>query len=128
MTKQNETSATKKEMNRVEDVIGRVMQVGVVLSAAVIVIGLLMLFISGKSGYPAGVHPTTFAAIGKGVAALKPYAIIMLGLFLLILTPALRVLVSIYAFWAMHDRMYVWITSLVMVILIIAMIIGRAGI
>lgn len=119
---------TKKEMDHVEDVIGRVMQVGVILSAAVIVIGLLMLFVTGKSGYPAGVHPTTFAAIGRGVAALKPYAIIMLGLFLLILTPALRVLVSIYAFWEMHDQMYVWITSLVMVILIIAMVIVRAGI
>lgn len=124
----NQPNLTKKEMDHVEDVIGRVMQVGVILSAFVIVVGLLMLFISGKSGYPTGVHPTTFTAIGKGVIAMKPYAIIMLGLFLLILTPALRVLVSIYAFWVMHDQMYVWITSLVMVILIIAMVIGRAGI
>ncbi|KRN58884.1 DUF1634 domain-containing protein [Limosilactobacillus secaliphilus] len=119
---------TKKEMDHVEDVIGRVMQVGVILSAIVIVLGVLMLFITGKSGYPAGVHPDTFAAIGKGILAFKPYAIIMLGLFLLILTPALRVLVSIYAFWEMHDSMYVWITTLVMVILIIAMVIGSAGI
>lgn len=124
----NEEKITKKEMDHVEDVIGRVMQVGVVLSAIVIICGLLMLFITGHSGYPAGQHPTTFTAIGKGVMACKPYAIIMLGLFLLILTPALRVLVSIYAFWEMHDNMYVWITSLVMVILIIAMIIGTAGI
>ncbi len=59
--------------------------------------------------------------------ALKPYAVLMLGLFLLILTPVLRVVVSIYAFIKEKDRLYTWITTAVLVILIGAMIIGYLG-
>lgn len=51
----------------------------------------------------------------------------MLGLFLLILTPVLRVVVSIYAFIKEKDRLYTWITTAVLVILIGAMIIGYLG-
>lgn len=123
-----ESKQTRSEMNQVENVIGVIMQIGVIASAIVIAVGLLMFFITGQSGYSGNTFPHSFAAIGQGVVALKPYAVIMLGLFLLILTPALRVLVSIYAFAVMKDRMYVWITSLVMVILLVAMVIGMYGI
>ena len=57
----------------------------------------------------------------------KPFAIIMLGLFLLILTPVLRVVVSIYAFAVERDTLYVAITTIVLIILVIAMVIGYAG-
>lgn len=123
-----ETDQTRSEMSKVENVIGVIMQIGVLASAIVIIIGLLMFFITGQSGYTGNNFPHTFAVIGRGLVYFKPYAIIMLGLFLLILTPALRVLVSIYAFAVMKDRMYVWITALVMVILVIAMVIGMYGI
>ncbi|HJA24226.1 DUF1634 domain-containing protein [Limosilactobacillus coleohominis] len=123
-----ETDQTRSEMSKVENVIGVIMQIGVLASAIVIIIGLLMFFITGQSGYTGNNFPHTFAVIGRGLVYFKPYAIIMLGLFLLILTPALRVLVSIYAFAVMKDRMYVLITSLVMVILVIAMVIGMYGI
>ena len=49
----------------------------------------------------------------------------MLGIFLLILTPVLRVVISIYAFAKEKDHLYVWITSIVLVILIISFIIGH---
>lgn len=123
-----ESSATRSEMAKVENVIGIIMQIGVLVSALVIVIGLLMFFITGQSGYSGTTFPHSFSTIGQGIVTLKPYAIIMLGLFMLILTPALRVLVSIYAFAVMKDHLYVWITTIVMIILIIAMIIGMYGI
>lgn len=123
-----ESKATQAEMSKVENVIGVIMQIGVIVSAVVIVVGLLMFFISGQSGYPGNSFPHSFAAIGRGLLTFKPYAVIMLGLFLLILTPALRVLVSIYAFAVMKDRLYVWITTIVMIILVIAMVIGMYGI
>lgn len=123
-----ETDRTRSEMGKVENIIGVIMQIGVIASAVVIIVGLLMFFISGQSGYAGNAFPHTFASIGHGLIQFKPYAVIMLGLFLLILTPALRVLVSIYAFAKMKDRMYVWITSIVMVILVIAMVIGMYGI
>ena len=98
--KENLAENTKKieEMNQIELVIGQVLRVGVVISAIVILIGILLLVFTGKTGYAANVYPITVKAILTGIVALKPFAILMLGLFLLILTPVLRVVVSIYAF------------------------------
>jgi len=113
-----------KEMHQVELMIGQILRIGVIVSAVVIVLGILLMVIQGNGGYPNGVQPEGFVAIAKGVVAFKPYAVIMLGLFLLILTPTLRVVVSIYAFAVEKDRLYVWITTVVLVILVIASIIG----
>ena len=79
-----ETDQTRSEMSKVENVIGVIMQIGVLASAIVIIIGLLMFFITGQSGYTGNNFPHTFAAIGRGLVYFKPYAIIMLGLFLII--------------------------------------------
>lgn len=117
----------KKEMNEVERLIGQILRIGVIVSAIVIVIGLAALFIEGGSGYPGDTVPLGFRAMFAGVMQFKPFAIIMLGLFLLILTPVLRVVVSIYAFAVERDTLYVAITTIVLIILVIAMVIGYAG-
>lgn len=49
----------------------------------------------------------------------------MAGIYLLILTPVLRVVISIYAFYQEKDMLYVKITSLVLLILIISVIVGH---
>lgn len=126
--KEEATVDLKKEISNAERLIGQVMQVGVFLAAGVMLVGVLLFLISGQSGYSGNYHPSSFSTIFAGVIRFKPYAIIMLGLFLLILTPVLRVIVSIYAFYVAHDHLYVWITTLVLVILLIAMIIGMYGI
>ncbi|MFD1441171.1 MULTISPECIES: DUF1634 domain-containing protein [Lacticaseibacillus] len=115
------------ETKDIELIIGKILRIGVIVAATVIGIGLLMFLIEGTGGYPAGAHPSRPAAILQGVIALKPYAVLMLGLFLLILTPVLRVVVSIYAFIKEKDRLYTWITTVVLVILIGAMVIGYLG-
>lgn len=115
------------EMNEIELVIGHVLRIGVITAAIVIIFGLVLALITGKTGYPTDSFPTTFTTIFQGVVAFKPFAITMLGLFLLILTPVLRVVVSIYAFAKENDQMYVWITTLVLVILVFAMWIGYHG-
>ncbi|CAM3266858.1 DUF1634 domain-containing protein [Lactiplantibacillus plajomi] len=116
-----------QEMHEVEMIIGHILRIGVVVSAVVITLGLLMLLIQGNGGYANGAQPTGFAAIFSGLLQFKPYAVIMLGLFLLILTPTLRVAVSIYAFAVERDRLYVWITTVVLIILVVASIIGYLG-
>ena len=118
---------TKKEIEEIELIIGKILRIGVLTAAAVLIVGLALLLVTGQSGYPEGMHPTAPVAILKGVAALKPDAIIMLGLFLLILTQVLRVVVSIYAFMKERDYLYVGITTGVLAILVVSMIIGYAG-
>ncbi|MBC6179116.1 DUF1634 domain-containing protein, partial [Listeria welshimeri] len=60
----------------------------------------------------------------SGLSTLKPYAIMMFGLFCLILTPVLRVVVSLFTFLKEKDYLYVGITGLVLDILVISFLIG----
>ncbi|ATO42708.1 DUF1634 domain-containing protein [Loigolactobacillus coryniformis] len=115
---------TNTEMAQVEKIIGVILQIGVLISAIIIGIGLLLLLFTGHSGYSGQNFPTYFGAIFHGLIQFKPFAIIMLGIFCLILTPVLRVVVSIYAFAKENDRLYVAITSTVLIILVFAMILG----
>lgn len=116
-----------RKMDEIERVIGHVLRIGVSLSALVIVAGIVTALFAGETGYRGTTFPTTPSAILSGLILLKPLAILMTGLFLLILTPVLRVVVSIYAFAVEKDYLYVWITSIVLLILVIAMWIGYMG-
>ncbi|WP_283679778.1 DUF1634 domain-containing protein [Lentilactobacillus sp. Marseille-Q4993] len=113
-----------EEMNDVEMIIGKILRIGVIISAVVMGIGLILLFVTQTTGYPANTFPDTFRSIFTGTIALKPYAIMMFGVFLLILTPILRVVVSIYSFWVEGDKLYVIITTIVLVILAISFVFG----
>ncbi len=62
-----------------------------------------------------------------GLLALEPYAIIGLGLLVLILFPALRVAVSVVAFALGHDWVCVLITAFVLLVLLLSFAIGEAG-
>lgn len=126
MTSKNKSQSTD-EMVSVERLIGRILQIGVFTSAIILALGLLLFLMNQTTGYPAGTHPKTLLAILQGAIAFKPYAIMMLGLFCLILTPVLRVVVSIYAFYKEQDHLYVVITVLVLIILLISFIIGYLG-
>ncbi|RZI49360.1 DUF1634 domain-containing protein [Lactococcus kimchii] len=118
---------TKEELLQIERNIGKILRVGVFISAVVIIIGILMFVVSGHSGYPEGIWPDKFNEILTGLVEFRALAWLMAGLFLLILTPVLRVVASIISFTKEGDKLYVIITSLVLIILIIAMIIGHGG-
>ena len=105
---------TKNEMETVEILIGKIMRIGVLIAASVMVIGFIMLVCQQSSGYPGTTFPTTLSEILKGIT-----------IFLLILTPVLRVLVSIYAFYKEKDVLYVWITTIVFIILMFGFILGH---
>ncbi|WP_125569116.1 DUF1634 domain-containing protein [Companilactobacillus insicii] len=121
--KKTDIKSMHEETRQVELVIGKILRIGVITSAIVVMIGIIMYFINGGGGYD-GNFPRRFSAIFSGIAAGKSYAVIMLGIFLLILTPVLRVVVSIYAFYKEHDNLYVIITTAVLIILIFAMMMG----
>lgn len=120
-------ATTAREMAQVETIIGRILQVGVIFSAIVMLIGLVLFLVTGNSGYSGDFVPRQMGMILAGTWQLKPYAIMMLGVYCLILTPVLRVVVSIYAFYKEHDHLYVAITTLVLIILLIALMIGVKG-
>jgi len=116
-----------KDKRDMEEVLGRVLRMGIILSASVIAIGLTHLFISGQSGYATGIYPTTPLSIISGVLQTKPFAEIMLGLNFLILTPVARMLMALLLFWKERDRIYVGITGIVLAILAVSMALGKMG-
>jgi len=102
--------------------IGWILQGGVMLSASIILIGLLMLPLrpGGFSVQRFLSFPQTLSQVWAGLLVLHPQAIIALGLLLLIATPVLRVAVSIVAFALERDLRFVVITALVLAILLLS--------
>ena len=116
---QNKSLHTK---DYTSSIIGWILQGGVMLSASIILIGLLMLpfYSKGFSVSELLSFPQTFSKIWAGLLALQPQSIIALGLLVLIATPILRVAVSIIAFALERDYRFVVITAIVLVILILS--------
>ncbi|HEU5442078.1 MAG TPA: TSUP family transporter [Ktedonobacterales bacterium] len=117
------TPASKNDalVRQAELIISNVLRGGVLLSAAIIVIGAVM-FYADRGGQTL-TFPHTLSAVVQMLAQGNPLAIIMLGLLVLLATPVVRVAVSIVAFALEHDRLYVGITSLVLAILLVSILV-----
>ena len=125
---------TRWSDHAVEQIIGRLLQIGVLLAAAVVVVGAVLLLVN-HGGSPASYNDfrgepselRTVAGIVRGAAALHAAAIVQLGLVLLIATPIARVGFTLVAFILQRDRTYVWITTLVMILLLFGLVFGRGA-
>ena len=137
-----ETAGGMAPISRMERLISAVLRGGVLLSAAVILFGVLLLALTRETGYalllphhlsdilafhPAtgpGYFPTAPATVLRGALAGKPYAIIGLGMLLLIATPVVRVALSVVFFLVERDWLYVGITVFVLTVLLLSLVAG----
>lgn len=110
----------------VEDIISQSLRWGVIVSAVIIAAGMILYLLTGDSGYPAGFFPTSILQVLGDAARFKSFAVIDLGLLLLIATPIFRVAASIIAFIFDRDRPYVLITTYVLAMLILSLLLGKA--
>ena len=120
-TKQSEQSKLPAP-EKTNAIIGWILQGGVLLSAAVILLGLI-LFPFRPGGFSTArllSFPQTLGEVWAGLLILRPQAVITLGLLLLIAIPVARVVVSVVAFALERDRRYVVITLAVLSILMIS--------
>jgi uncharacterized membrane protein len=119
---------TEEEIDRR---MGSLLKAGVLIAAGVMVVGgIIYLFIEHHpppdytqfhSGSAAlGSIPHIFRAAFGGDAA----AIIQIGTLLMIATPVARVAFAAYAYLRSHDRMYVVISSVVLVLLLYGIFFG----
>jgi uncharacterized membrane protein len=117
---------------RIERVIGRLLQLGVFLAAMVVAIGGVLL-LAQYGHLPAGFRdftgedPTLKSITGilGAVARGDSRAIVQLGLVLLIATPVARVALTLGAFIAQRDRLYIFTTTIVLALLLYGLIWGR---
>lgn len=142
-----ETSQRKKSYSPTSW-LSLVLRGGVILSAGLITLGLLLFLFTGKSGYAldatssasassqsyfafttqqqdTGLYfPDSPLAIWQGVLAFKPFALIMLGLLTLIVTPILNVCLALVSFLQHRDRAFSLISLFVLALLAFSFCIG----
>ncbi len=127
-----------RRVRRVELIISLVLRVGVVTILLVVVAGL----VDGMVSQPAqrtssaleqhligrtASFPHTFGAVFAGLGHGDPAAIVAAGLLLLVITPVLRVAVSIFTFVYQHDALFTIVTTFVLAVLIGSFFLGKAG-
>lgn len=105
---------TDKSLQLMERQIAIIMCVG--LAMAIMLVGLLLFFLR-----PADTAPTSLVAIWTGMQQGAGVAWMMMGLFVLILTPVLRVVSTIVYFIHARDKLYMTITIMVFLILLVGM-------
>jgi uncharacterized membrane protein len=111
-------------------VISGVLRAGVLLSAAIIILGVGLFFVHTLAGHSAAMTrstPRTAGEVVQGVLHGDPVSVIALGLLVLLATPVVRVSVSLVTFALEGDRLYTAITALVLLILLLSFLSGRAG-
>jgi uncharacterized membrane protein len=116
--------ASETDLN-MEIAISRMLRAGVTLAAFVVLAGGI-LYLSRAHGVEPdyrdfhGVPSPAdrFAPVFDGVRHLDSRSIIRLGILLLIATPILRVAYCVFGFAAQKDRIYVVVSSIVLVVLL----------
>jgi len=143
-TQNAEPDAPDAEIHAMEALVSRVLEIGVVVSLALLVAGSLLLFLRGDSGYGQSLRdtalltrppqrgvpaafPSSVQAVFTGVAHGRPYAVIGLGLLVLIATPVVRVAATLVGFIRVKDPPYIAITAIVLTVLLLSFALGKAG-
>jgi len=119
----------------VEQLVGQMLITGVITASLVVLIGgIVYLTQHGQGGVPdyrvfkgEGAGYTTFSGIFKGALRLSTTEIIQLGVLVLIATPILRVACSLFAFILERDKLYIFITLIVLCVILFSIFGGIKG-
>ena len=137
-SKEDEWTHDERKYTLMQGVLSKTLLYGVILSTTIIIVGLIYMAAIYSTGYrcdftgaslncllnynaamiPHGDYPNTLASIASGVVALKPFAIIELGVVVLLATPVFRVAASLVLFAIEKDRSFVLITLFVLLVLL----------
>ncbi|HMJ04505.1 MAG TPA: DUF1634 domain-containing protein [Conexibacter sp.] len=130
--------APEHEPQWVDTGISVLLRAGVIASMTVVIAGLILTFvnhphyISSKTALgdltdARAEYPHRVLDVAAQIREGHGQALVMLGLLTLIATPVARVAFSVIAFALEGDRLYVVITSVVLVLLLVSFTLGAAG-
>lgn len=125
-------STTKFTDNQLQSIIGNVLRYGVLSALTVTLLGGIILLAKDSQqvvSFSTFVEKdqnlfVVFKTILQGVKEWNGESIIFLGILLLFLTPALRLLLSLFSFILEKDAMYVVITLIVIAVIILSVSFG----
>ncbi len=111
---------------KLEAIVSGILRGGVLACAVIVAAGVLLWAVSGHSGYPPGGYPAGVRDVLRGVREVRPLAVVQLGLWVLVLTPVMRVVASLVMFASQRDWAYVGFTAAVLVLLAAGLWVGAA--
>jgi uncharacterized membrane protein len=123
---------------RMELVISYLLRGGVILSVALIMLGVVVMFVrhpdylTSKAELdrlvsPGAAFPHALADVATGLGEFRGRTIVTLGLLVLIATPVLRVAASVVLFAIQKDWTYTLITATVLSLLLLSLALGGSG-
>lgn len=120
---------TPQEDHRLEVAMGNMLRIGVLLAAAVVLVGGAA-YLWRHEGpvpdyhtfHPSKVNVRSLPAIVHGLLALSSRSIIQFGILLLILTPVVRVVFALAGFAVERDWMYTLVSGIVLAVLIFSLL------
>ena len=105
-------------------VIGKVLRYGVWLSACLTALGLILLLMKPQSitesRFPEVAKRFSLNQFFNELIQLQPFAVLTLGILVLLCTPVLRVCFAIVGYLREKDWLYFFISLLVLIILIVS--------
>jgi uncharacterized membrane protein len=117
---------------RIEIWVGIMLRTGVLLAAAIVLVGGVLYLVHSHGPRPDYAHfrgePAQYVALHgilHGVAGLNPESIIMLGLLVLIATPVARVGMCIVGFLKERDHLYTAVSTIVLLILLYSLFLHK---
>jgi len=130
MAEETTASAPDKDrrLRQAELAISQVLRGGVVISAAIILLGVVWFYLQmAITGHATLTYPHSLVEVAQQLAEGDPLSLVALGLLILLLTPILRVAISIVIFALERDWLYTVITLIVLLILLVSLLLGRGG-
>jgi uncharacterized membrane protein len=123
---------------RLELIVSHLLRAGVGTSMVLLAVGVVVFFACNSGGVlsggsleslvgPQARFPQTLAQVVEDVVAFRGEGLLAAGLLVLIVTPVLRVAVSVIGFAFERDWIYVGLTVLVLLVLLGSFLVGRAG-
>ncbi|TRO48183.1 DUF1634 domain-containing protein [Candidatus Bathyarchaeota archaeon] len=109
-------------LKRMEGLVSEILRGGVLLSAALILLGLTMMVVTGDTSCPNGNMDLAWLISGDPFFA--PSHILFIGFLALIATPVLRIAASIYVYAKIHDNAFTTITTIVLLVLVVSFTLG----
>jgi uncharacterized membrane protein len=112
----------QERLHRMEEVLSWILRGGVLLSAALIIVGMALIFVTGDTSNPFCVMEPGW--IIGGSPFLEPSHVLFMGFAVLIMTPIIRVAASIMMYLRARDFPFTIITITVFMILLLSMMFG----
>jgi uncharacterized membrane protein len=113
---------TVQQTRDLNDAVHQILVVGLVVSTALLLSGLILALLSGQP-LPTAMLPLSEA--WQQALALQPAGLLSLGLLALLITPIVRVIGSAIVFIWERDWLYTTITLTVLAVMIVSVIVGR---